>query len=74
MNQAPTRKTLQKKTLHENQYKQIKEESFFRRKKDLENGAWPHFMAPFFGIHSLGGKKVFSGKTWFAGKVNSQSF
>ena len=39
MNQAPT-----KKTLHENQYKQIKEESFFRRKKDLENGAWPHFL------------------------------
>ena len=50
MNQAPTRKTpitknpktktatrkiLQKKTLHENQYKQIKEESFFRRRKGL---------------------------------------
>ena len=74
MNQTPTRKILQekpckKKTLHE---KQIKEESFFRQKKDL-GGLAPFLLGIVWNLF-LGGEKVFSGKTWFAGKVNSQSF
>ena len=40
MNQAPTRKTLQEKPCKK---RQIKKESFFRQKKDLGNGAKPHF-------------------------------
>jgi len=40
------------------------------------NGACPHFLDRKNDNKKklLGGEKVFGGKTWFAGKVNSQFF
>jgi hypothetical protein len=43
--------------------------------KNNKNGAWPQLLGgdgPNYSI--LSGEKVFCGKIWFAGKVNSQSF